>query len=164
MSRRSPITTVALFRNLHRSLSFCRTKGRFNGNLKAIFKIKYLTGWWMLRDPVHDGGDSCVGRPPPSTFKSRGSILKDANTSGGQAEAHTGGITTAENSTGPVCCFSGSDISLSGFSVCLWRNTDNALIVPNCPGVEREREMGGVGGIRSTEKTAVTQQFWVSRV
>lgn len=26
------------------------------------------------------------------TFKSRGSILKDANTSGGQAEAHGGGL------------------------------------------------------------------------
>lgn len=102
---------------------------------------------------MHDGGDSCVGRPPPNTFKSRGSILKDANTSGGQAEAHTGGLQQPRIPQAPSAASQGQTPVFRGF---LWRNTDNALIVLNCPGVERER---GGGGIRSTEKAAVTQQF-----
>lgn len=34
----------------------------------------------------------CGARSSGRAFKSRGSILKDANTSGGQAEAHGGGL------------------------------------------------------------------------
>lgn len=76
-----------------------------------------------------------------STFKSRGSILKDANTSGGQAEAHTGGLQQPRIPQAPSAASQGRTPVFRGFSECLWRNTDNALIVLNCPGVERE--MGG---------------------
>lgn len=71
-----------------------------------------------------------LARPPPSTFKSRGSILKDANTSGGQAEGQCGGLQQSSEFHKPLLLLlTRSDTSLLGFLTGLSMNIDNPLII-----------------------------------